>query len=126
MKVKGLDHYNICGSKPEIDGVIRFYCEIFGFTEGYRPNFGIDGSWLYVGETPLVHLTVVDNDVNAGTATGNLQHIAFSCQGLAAFQRAFDERGIDYKIARVAELDITQLFLLDPAGIPLELSFVGE
>lgn len=126
MKVIGLDHYNICGSRTEIDRVIRFYCEILGFTEGYRPSFGIDGSWLYIGEKPLVHLTVVDGGVDTSVATSNLNHIAINCEGLTSFQKAFDARGIDYQLERVAELDITQLFLFDPAGVRLELSFVGE
>lgn len=126
MRVTALDHFNICGSRTEIEQVIRFYCDILGFTEGYRPGFGIDGSWLYIGEKPFVHLTVVDHGVGAGTATGNLHHVALSCEGLASFQKAFEARGIDYQLARVADLNITQLFVIDPAGVRLELSFVGE
>jgi len=126
MKVRGLDHYNICGSREEINEVRIFYCEVLGFIEGFRPGFGVDGCWLYIGDKPLVHLTVVEKSTGLRTATGKLHHVALSCEGLESFKKVLDKRGIDYQLASVTEMDITQLFFLDPAGVRLELSFVGE
>jgi catechol 2,3-dioxygenase-like lactoylglutathione lyase family enzyme len=126
MRVKQLGHFNIVGSKELIDQVSAFYREVFGFKAGSRPGFDIPGAWLYRDKEPLVHLTILagKGDIpRAGAATGCLHHIAFDCEGLEGFKNKMRDCGIDYKVALVPELTMTQLFIHDPAGICLELNF---
>ena len=125
MQVIGLDHYNICGTAEEIREVRDFYCKVLGFTEGFRPGFGIDGSWLYTNGHALLHLTIVEDHVEKRD-TGNLHHIALRCQGLEEMARTLTAHGVSYHRDRVESLGITQLFIHDPAGVRIELSFAGE
>lgn len=126
MRVKKIGHYNLAGSRDVIDNVKKFYLEILGFTEGYRPEFGIEGDWLYIGDDPLIHLTVVagDSGGQALPSTGNLHHVALDCEGLDECRKHLDAKKVAYQVALVPELSMTQLFLHDPAGICIELNFV--
>ena len=125
MQVIGLDHYNICGTEREIEDVRDFYCSVLGFTEGFRPGFGIDGCWLYANGHALLHLTIVEERTGK-KETGNLHHIALRCQGLEEMVKTLTAHGVTCQRNRVESLDITQLFFHDPAGVRIELSFVGE
>lgn len=125
MQVIGLDHYNIRGTGKEIEEVKEFYCTVLGFAEGARPGFGIDGYWLYCEHHPLLHLTIVQQGAEE-RQTGNLHHIALRCQGLDEMVQRLTAHGVKYQQARVESLDITQIFFRDPAGVRIELSFVGE
>lgn len=125
MQVTGLDHYNIVGTADELSRVIAFYTEVLDLTEGYRPGFGVDGAWLYAGDHALLHLTRVDKGPEH-RQTGNFNHVALRCQGLDEILRRLDAREMSYQRVRVEELDVTQIFLVDPSGVRIELSFVGE
>lgn len=128
MRVKQIGHYNIEGTAKVIEDVKKFYIENLGFTEGYRPEFGIEGDWLYIGNAPLIHLTVVKETTGAEPApsTGNLHHVALDCEGFDECRQLLDEKKISYQVALVPELDMTQLFLHDPSGVCIELTFVEE
>lgn len=128
MRIKQLDHYNIIANQGVIDRVINFYTQILGFEVGPRPDFDIAGAWLYREGNPLLHLAVVDrpDESTPGlyeTITGSLHHIAFECQGLDEFKSVLEENGIDYYQTTVPGTTIEQLFLHDPAGLGVELSF---
>ena len=43
-KVASLDHVNILTN--DIDACRRFYIDILGFEEGFRPDFGFPGLWI--------------------------------------------------------------------------------
>jgi len=120
-----IDHINIKAPGGLLEQVRRFYCEVLGLQEGFRPAFSSAGHWLYAGDQPLVHLSAGSGAPVAGAAA-HLDHVAFRASGLQDFLRRLDERGIDYRSSYIAELDLTQLFLQDPAGIGLEVNFDGE
>ena len=46
-------------SVGDLDAARHFYCDLLGFEELPRPDFGIDGAWLRVGDLQL-HLIVLD------------------------------------------------------------------
>jgi catechol-2,3-dioxygenase len=124
MRVKHLDHFNIIGPRELIEKVNDFYLRVFDFTEGPRPDFGIEGAWLYVDEHPLVHLTV---DENAGAVGGGcIHHVALACEGLDIFMVRLRQEKIHFHVETIPQLSMTQLFLQDPAGIGIELNFREE
>jgi catechol 2,3-dioxygenase-like lactoylglutathione lyase family enzyme len=125
MEVMHLNHYNLFGSRELMDEVKRFYIDLLGFTEGARPDFPSDGSWLYAGGSPLLHLSVVEKSAEQDE-TGNLHHIALSCEGFDRFKTLFDEQGIDYTVGHVPGMKMKQLFIHDPSGLCIELNFAGE
>jgi catechol 2,3-dioxygenase-like lactoylglutathione lyase family enzyme len=125
MSIVRLDHLNIRAPRRVIDEVTGFYREILGLTPGPRPNFSSDGTWLYSGDHPYVHLTV-DEEAIAPGKNEHLNHIAFRCKGLDAYLNRLDGANISYSDAFLPDMDMTQLFFYDPAGVQIELNFLHE
>ena len=128
MRIKKLDHYNIVCTKERIEPVISFYIDFLGFEEGPRPDFEIEGAWLYREGNPLIHLYIDDIKDSSKpdlyeTLTGAVHHIAFDCDGYEEFRSKLDDHGIEYYRTIVPGTKIQQLFFHDPAGIRLELNF---
>jgi catechol 2,3-dioxygenase-like lactoylglutathione lyase family enzyme len=87
MPLEGLNHYTI---RPfDLERTRSFYVDLLGLEVGYRPPLGFEGYWLYCGGNPTVHLIGPRPQREAGWPervvgpTGLLDHIAFSCTGLA-------------------------------------------
>jgi glyoxylase I family protein len=127
MGVRGLSHYNVTAPADVIERVRDFYVEVIGLHAGARPRFRREGYWLYAGAEPLVHLTACDpEDARATHARGAFDHVAFECEGLREFVERLERAGVEYEVDEVASLGQAQLFLRDPAGVGLELNFIGE
>lgn len=107
-----------------VDQLKDFYCQIFGLTEGYRPSFNYRGYWLYAGQKPIIHLA--ESDQHGRAEDSHLDHIAFRHTGLATVMTALDTLGVDYKHDYLADIDLTQIFLKDPAGVGIEINFHAE
>ena len=120
-----IDHINIAAPAPLLDELRTFYCRVFDLEEGFRPDFGDRGHWLYSGERALVHLSESSRHAPA-SGQGCLDHIAFQSDGLVGFRSRLDELGIDYSSYFIADIGMTQLFVRDPAGIRVEINFPGE
>lgn len=120
-----IDHINIKAPEALLEQVRNFYCEALGLTEGFRPAFSSAGYWLYAGEQPLVHLSV-GSVSSAAVTSGHLDHVAFRASGLRDVLQRLEDLGIEYRSSHIDELDLTQLFLRDPAGTGVELNFRGE
>ena len=126
MTVLRLGHVNFRASANLIESLLRFYVDVIGLREGSRPRFrsGSSGHWLYAGERDVIHLRVDDRRATEAPR-GALDHFALLCAhgDLAATRAHLDSRGIEYTVDEVEELKQTQLFLHDPAGTAVELTF---
>jgi catechol-2,3-dioxygenase len=126
--VRGLGHINIRAPAALIWELRQFYIDIVGLREGPRPTFrsGSNGHWLYAGELDVVHLSVSTAPVSsdAPRSTGWLSHIAFECSDLSATLAVLEENAIEYELDEVDALNQVQIFLTDPAGIGIELTFL--
>jgi catechol-2,3-dioxygenase len=110
-----------------LDQLCRFYCEVLGLSLGDRPPFTEFGYWLYAGDQAVLHLSEAsENEIHSVETVTPFGHAAFACTGRAAFERHLSENGIDYEVARVPDGGPIQLFLNDPAGNGIELSFAAE
>ncbi len=126
MPLHALNHFTI---RPvDLENTKDFYAEVLGLPIGYRPPLGFPGYWLYCGDVPTVHL-IGPRENEAGMpartpgATGLLDHIAFSCTGLAAMKANLQRRGIAFEERVIPRDRQTQLFLRDPDGIAVELNY---
>jgi catechol 2,3-dioxygenase-like lactoylglutathione lyase family enzyme len=129
MKTVGLSHFNITAPRELLERVRDFYVEVLGLAVGERPGFTRKGFWLYAGGDPLVHLTACDaGDARAAgePASGFFDHVAFNCEGLTAAVERLKRLGVPYELDEVPSLGQVQLFVRDPAGVGVELNFVGE
>ncbi|UCE54053.1 MAG: VOC family protein [Desulfobacterales bacterium] len=125
MEIKYLDHFNIRAPKGQLSEVKDFYIDILGFKVGFRPKLSGPGQWLYAGSNAMVHLS---EDENRTSRKGEdfLDHIALRCVGVNEFAKKLNEYSIQYRPAYIHEIEITQLFFKDPAGVTIELNFKGE
>ena len=126
MPLNALNHYTL---RPvNLEATKEFYVEVLGLPIGYRPPLGFPGYWLYCGDVPTVHLIgpregevgLPDRHVQP---TGLLDHIAFSCTGLADMKANLASRGLSYQERVIPRDHQTQLFLHDPDGLAVELNF---
>jgi catechol 2,3-dioxygenase-like lactoylglutathione lyase family enzyme len=128
MKVLGFNHFNLRASAALVGELKTFYCDIVGLTVGERPPFRRSGYWLYAAGKDILHLTIADANEVRSTANGStVDHFAFSCSGLEAYENAIQKLGVAYEVDRVPLTGQVQLFLTDPAGNGVELNFAdGE
>ncbi len=120
-----LNHINLRADRATLESVKNFYCDVLGFEVGERPGISLHGYWLYSEGAALVHLQQCDEQLQAGTDT-HFDHVAFQASDLPAMVERLERHGVDYRTNRIDSFDLTQLFILDPIGIKVELNFPGE
>ena len=126
MGLHGRNHYTL---RPAgLEATKHFYETVLGLEVGYRPPLTFPGYWLYCGGHPTVHL-IGDRQGEEGLPerkpghTGLVDHVAFTCTGLADMRAHLDKLNVQYE-ARVIPRDRqTQLFLRDPKGVAVELNY---
>ena len=120
MSVEGVDHYTIL--TDDIAATRRFYCDLLGLSEGWRPHFDFPGAWLYAGGRPIVH--VIEGRKIPGRTTGAVDHLAFRNSGDPdEFSRRLTHDGIENEMRTVVGTRIRQVFCRDPNGVKIEFNF---
>ena len=130
MKVQGLNHVTLRCRPRDLPALHRFYTEVIGFAPGWRPAFSFDGYWMYPpeGQVAAIHIAATrpdDSVLDPAPATG-MDHISLTTTGLASSKRRLAELAVPFDEVPVPGSNIMQLFLRDPLGVKLELTFVGE
>lgn len=129
MRVGPLDHYTLRVEPGALPQLRAFYVDVVGLSEGARPDFPFPGHWLYAGERAVVHLAGLGSAGASGAAerataaTGRLDHISMRASGLAATRRHLAGCGVAWDEAPVPSTTLHQVFLRDPCGLKLELTF---
>lgn len=123
MKLKRLDHITI--NTSDLQASLEFYDVFLNLQPGFRPNFSMDGAWLYApgSDAPIVHLICQDQ---TSPGSGGLDHIAFNAEGIESFYKRVSEKECDYVARPVHELDMIQVLQSDPSGVVVEVNFYGE
>src|SRR5262249_55957312 len=86
MPLDKIEHYLVL--TDDIEATRDFYVEALGMRVGPRPPLGFPGYWVYVGDTPCIHIgewrTYTEHSRGQGipvttraTGTGPVDHIAF-------------------------------------------------
>ena len=126
VRVKGFSHVAI--AVDDLAAARAFYCGILGFEELPRPDFGIPGMWLGVGDLQL-HFIETDELPSPGKG---FPHYALPVP-TDAFDQTIDAlRGAGVRLlgepsSRVDFETTTVLaaFVTDPAGNVIELTNIG-
>lgn len=122
--VTGLNHFNITASTALIEQVKQFYRDVLGLAVGPRAHLDHSGYWLYAGDSPILHLSACpDLEDSTVTCRGFFNHISLSCTGLQATIARLVATETPYRVSQLLDLGQTQLFITDPAGIGVELTF---
>jgi len=124
LGVRGLDHYNLRGSRELLDRIRDWYRDVVGLEVGERPPFRFHGYWLYAGGRPILHLSEASpGEEHPVPGAGTFDHVAFGCAGFAAMRARLDALRVPYRVADVPQTGVRQIFLQDPAGNGVELNF---
>jgi len=126
MPVAALHHYTIRCTPQELPPLVDFYTQVMRLEAGARPEIPAPGAWLYAEGQPIVHLYAhLAQPVAAAPehATGPLDHISFRSRGLAEMRRHLAAHGVLFTEAPIPGWDIHQLFLHDPRGLKIEMTF---
>ncbi len=127
MSVCGLNHFNITAHSELIEQVKHFYTAVIGLKLGPRAHLANDGYWLYAGRTPIVHLSVRPGIAALPSSQkGHFNHISLGCVGLKRAIAKMIATQTPYRLIQLPDICQTQLFVTDPAGIGVELTFFNE
>ena len=109
---------------------VRFYTEVMGMVAVARPPFDFPGAWLapaQAGAEATIHLyagsAAEDADGSVPTGSGALDHLSIVCGGYAAFRARFERFCLPFRENLVPGTPLWQLFVYDPNGVQLELTF---
>lgn len=124
MTTIGFNHYNLRAPRELMDELKAFYCDIVGLEQGRRPDLGSFGYWLYAGDQCILHLSQTRPDESRQTYVATtFDHAAFTCIDRPGMEARLKQHDIKFERGQVPAMGITQLFIKDPAGNGVELSF---
>jgi catechol 2,3-dioxygenase-like lactoylglutathione lyase family enzyme len=120
MTIEGMNHFNVLTN--DVEATRRFYVDVLGLEQGYRPPFNFDGLWLYAGGRPILHISA---SKVPDSSAGVIDHIAFSAKDLKATIARLQAGAIEYRLTRQVGTNLWQVFCHDPMGARVELDFDG-
>jgi|TARA_Y100000031_G_scaffold9266_1_gene10195 catechol-2,3-dioxygenase len=122
MPLEGLNHVTLLTVNHQV--LKDFYSRILGLTAGLRPPFTSTGTWLYCGETPVVHLVELESPPKVQDT--QIEHVAFSASRMAELLEHLRDNEVPYHVAVVPDVEIRQIHIFDPDGNHIEIQFAPE
>jgi catechol 2,3-dioxygenase-like lactoylglutathione lyase family enzyme len=128
MQVTGLFHVAI--KTNNLDATVKFYIDVLDMKLVHRPDFGFPGAWIGTGDgVPIIHIyaggpALVDGKTPYGTAA--LDHVSLTIKGWDECLDRIMKLGYDWRAAIVPGMSLWQIFVHDPSGVMIELTFDGK
>jgi catechol 2,3-dioxygenase-like lactoylglutathione lyase family enzyme len=123
MPVGLVDHFNIVIAQSQAEDTLRFYKDVVGLREGFRPDFGRPGWWLYAGEHPVLHISVRQVAPTAGP-TGSVDHIALNATDWPEMKARLERHKVTWREQLVEGNRVgLQVFFKDCNGLVIELDY---
>jgi catechol 2,3-dioxygenase-like lactoylglutathione lyase family enzyme len=131
MPLTKMEHYLVL--TDDLDATRDFYVQALGMHVGPRPPLGFPGYWVYVGDTPCIHIaewvSYTTHSLEQGIAvssrangTGPLDHIAFNAHDYDDVVARLEAHGVQAARNDVPGGVLRQLFLQDPNGVKIEIN----
>lgn len=126
--VTGLFHVLV--KTNDLDETLRFYKGVLGLREAPRPAIGNRGAWLAVS-TPIgeqiIHVWAEGPGMGptgrSPYGTGTIDHVSVTAVGRRGFRQRFTAAGLPWREFVIPGTTLTQLFVYDPSGVQIELTF---
>lgn len=134
MPLTKLEHYLVM--TDNIEQTRDFYRDVIGLDVGFRADLGFPGYWLYLGDTPVIHIAEWDTYTMHSNAlgipvttraagTGVFDHIAFNGHNVQDMIDRLERLNVPFHRNDVPHVGLVQLFLFDPNGLKIELNYRG-
>ena len=131
MPLTKLEHYLVL--TDDLDRTRDFYVEVLGMHVGPRPPLAFPGYWVYVGDTPCIHIaewkTYAAHSLAKGVevtsranSTGAIDHIAFNAVDYDEVLSRLERHGVPARHNEQPGGALRQLFLQDPHGVKIEIN----
>ena len=126
MKMRNPDHIGI--NTLDIEESVRFYSDVFGFTETERVDMG-DMTLVYMDTGTDLRLELYD--LRGNVITGDLpeakqgfRHIAFYVEDILAWNERLKEKNVEFtmELTRLPQLGRDGILVKDPNGFIVELT----
>ena len=124
--------FHIAIKTTDLDATTVFWCDIIGLRAFARPDFGYPGAWLgcpQPGGQAIIHIyaggPALGPDGTAPLGSAAIDHISLSCSGYRDYVSRFRRAGLPYREFIIPGTTLWQLFVYDPSGVQLELTFEG-
>ena len=126
--VTGLFHVLV--RTNDLEQTLIFYKQVLGLREAPRPAMGNPGAWLAcsspIGEQ-IIHIWSGGPGMGptgvAPYGTGTIDHVSFTAIGHEAYRRRFAAYGLPWREFIIPQTPLWQLFVYDPSGVQVELTF---
>ena len=110
---------------------IKFYTEVLGMKLVHRPDFGFPGAWIAAGDdVPIIHIyaggPALGADGKTPYGTSALDHVSLTIKGWDECLDRVKKLGYDWRAAIVPGTSLWQIFVHDPSGVMMELTFDGS
>ena len=122
MPISAMNHFTVL--TDDLDATKAFYIGILGLDDGFRPDLGFPGAWLYAGGQAILH--IIAGRALPPNRRGVIDHMAFSARDLRAVATRLTEHAIEYDLRRLPSTGSWQLFCHDPSGARVELDFDAD
>ena len=132
MPLNLMEHYLVLSDDMELTR--DFYIDVLGLQDGFRPELGFPGYWLYLDKIPVLHiaewLSYTAHSEKLGIpvttraqGTGAFDHIAFNGTEPEDMVKCLEKHNIAHERNDVPHASLVQFFLNDPNGVKIELNF---
>lgn len=126
MTVVAIDHVNLAVPSDRLAEMLAFYTGIVGLREGERPVLPFPGHFLFCEESPaaVLHLATYREDgLPLSQPTGRFNHVCFRKRGLAETRERLAASSHVWREQSRPGSPLVQIFVTDPAGVTVELTF---
>ena len=115
-----------------VEATRRFYVDVLGMTLAQRPNFDFPGYWIQAavpGGFAIFHIyggyAALEPDGSMACGTGVIDHVSITVNGFESTRWQLREFGLPYRENKVPGAGLLQLFVYDPSGVLLELTYLA-
>jgi catechol 2,3-dioxygenase-like lactoylglutathione lyase family enzyme len=128
MEEKDAEYFQSLPCRHQDQRSRRDYTEVLGLHKVARPDFGYPGAWLAApGGAAIIHLyaggPALGAEGRAPYGTAAIDHVSITATDFHGFIAKFKKHGLDWREFNVRDAKLWQLFVYDPNGVQLEITF---
>ncbi len=125
------DLFHVAIRTLQLEATVAFYTQVLGMVvDPDRPPFDFPGAWIrpnIAGAAATLHVyaghAAVEEDGSFQRGTGLIDHISLLAFDIEHYRQVFRTLGLPWRENKVPKAPLSQLFVFDPNGVQIELTF---